>query len=234
MRAATTQGLQINRAAVEDAMPPPDSLLRDPCFIGSLLVTVSLGGFASATEILFWRVLFAVSAVIAAVIGLWFLARYVRRHRRRTTLLSNGHRHQAVGTRAVTVLWVQRDMTSIYRWAILADWNDALGQPRSSVAGPYNYDPQPLLDGIVATVMADPADPSNAILLPQGLPPLRHAALSAEQRSIAPGARGLSRLAVILLIAAALLLGMLACLLFLPLSGLPDPRTHSASTESDK
>ena len=86
--------------------------------------------------------------------------------------------------RSVCVRWVAR--RRIFRWTIVAQWSGEDRVERCACSASFDYDPQPLLDDRVGTVLADPQDETNAILLAEGLPPRRHRSLGRTTAASVP------------------------------------------------
>lgn len=131
-----------------------------------------------------WIVPAAMAALIAALVA-WQWRSYrlaAGRHRR---LHEHGHRHPVHALRTVAVDWGKQRR----RHGVIAHWRDPAGRERVAIAGPYSYDPAALLGPPQAcTVLADPFDPSDALLASDGLPPPTALGLSREQRErLAPG-----------------------------------------------
>ena len=210
MHASARLPVVLDRAAVV-AASPPGPLWRDVAFVvgvaGVVLVMFPALLLADPQDV---RVL-AVVALLPGSLALlapWFWWQRYRRHRR---LATAGQRYAATGLRSVSVNWIRKQRR--FRWTIVAQWRDSLGVERSAWTADYDFDPAPLLTGRPAFVLADPADPANAVLSTDGLPPRRHRALPDTLRHSVPpdpNRRG-DRIAAVL--AVVLMLGMAALML---------------------
>lgn len=207
MRGSDRLPVKLDRAAVV-AATPPGPLWRDAAFLvglaGVALLVLPALLLADARDV---PVLASVALLpgMLALLAPWFWWQRWRRHRR---LLQSGQRFVATDLRTVSVNWLHKQRR--FRWTIVAQWRDAAGVERTAWSADYDYDPAPLISGRPVFVLADPADPANAVLSAEGLPPRRHHRLEdSRRRSVPPDPhrRG-DRIAVI--VALVVMLGMAA------------------------
>jgi hypothetical protein len=114
----------------------------------------------------------------AAVVRPWLLhARQARRFARlrgeAAQLPANGIRFLQVPGRGTP--W----------WAAIVDWQDARGERRETVAGPFDYDPG-TVDPATIRVFVDPRDPARSIVVPETLPPLERPTSSRTPMAATP------------------------------------------------
>ncbi len=120
------------------------------------------------------------------LIATLFLLGLRQRRLRHERLTQRGVRYGVERVRSVPVRWkIKKSGGAQIRWAVAAIWRDSGGQEHEAIAGPFDYDPNPLLRAGGLTVLADLTDPTLSRILPEGLPAARHACVAGEQRALA-------------------------------------------------
>lgn len=120
------------------------------------------------------------------------LGQDLQRRRRRHRLLDEcGVEHPVDRLRTLPLRWgSSRGGRGRTRWIIVADWRDSLGRSQNAAAGPFDYDPAPLLMPPSLQVRATRDDPGLCRIDGDGLPPRHRHRLSPTQRAAVtlPGA----------------------------------------------